>query len=190
MYYYINSNKFILTLRIVMENLTERKAIQSESHGRNINIHDLPGFFKPVIIKQGQNQFKTIEELDSEKNGTFAGLDSNSEEKKILSGNVRPYLTQKEIILNEVLANIPKEDVNKIIKVMETGKDEENKDEEDKTEAEKDGNDQEEVSGLNPKTEILTEKDPDETIILPNDELKKSLNKKNRNQPLYKQKIM
>ena len=166
-----------------MENITERSAKQSESHGRNANIHDLPDFFKPVIIKQGQNQFKTIEELDSEKNGTFTGFESNSDEKKFLSGNVRPYLTQKEIILNEVLANIGNNDEIEIIKVMEAEKDEEKIDQEDLKESEKDEK-EEEVSGLNPKTEILTEKDPDEIIILPNEELKKSLNKKNRNQPL------
>ena len=167
-----------------MENLTE-KAKQSDNLETNVNILDIPEFYKPVAFKKGQIQFKTIEELDSDKNGTFASLDSNSEEEKNFGGNVRPYLTQKEIILNEVLADIPKEDVNEIIKVMETDKDEEDKDEEDKEEAEKDENEQEEeVSGLNPKTEIFTEKDPDEIIILPNEELKKSLNKKNRNQPL------
>lgn len=167
-----------------MENLT-KKNVKPESVESNFYNRDLPDFFKPVTFKQGQKQFKTIEELDSEKNGTFTGLDSNSEEEKNFGGNVRPYLTQKEIILNEVLADIPKEDVNEIIKVMETEKDEEDKDEKDKEEAEKDENEkEEEVSGLNPKTEIFTEKDPDEIIILPNDELKKSLNKKNRNQPL------
>ena len=166
-----------------MENLNEKKVKRSDNLETNVNLLDIPEFYKPVAFKKGQNQFKTIEELDSDKNGTFAGLDSNSEEEKNFGGNV--YLTQKEIILNEVLANIPKEDVNEISKVMETEKNEENKDEEDKEKAEKDENEQEEeVSGLNPKTEIFTEKDPDEIIILPNDELKKSLNKKNRNQPL------
>jgi hypothetical protein len=167
-----------------MENLT-KKNVKPESVGSNFYNRDLPDFFKPVTFKQGQKQFKTIEELDSEKNGIFTGLESNSEEKKILGGNVRPYLTQKEIILNEVLANIKKDDEIEIIKVIESEKDEEKLDQEDLKESEKDENaKEEEVSGLNPKTEILTEKDPDEIIILPNEELKKSLNKKNRNQPL------
>lgn len=168
-----------------MENITERSAKQSESHGRNVNIHDLPESFKPVIFKQGQYKFKTIEELDSEKIGAFTGLESNSDEKKIFGENVRPYLTQKEIILKEVLANIKKEDLNEATNENEADKDEVKKYEEGKEDTGKDEKEkEEEVSGLNPKTEILTEKDPDEIIILPNEELKKSLNKKNRNQPL------
>jgi len=166
-----------------MENTTERSAKQSESHGKHVNIYDLPESFKPVIFKQGQNPFKTIEELDSDKNGTFTGFESNSEEKKNFSGNERPYLTQKEIILNEVLAKIKKEDEIEITNAVEAEKDEEKIDKEESEKDEKDEK-EEEVSGLNPKTEILTEKDPDEIIILPNEELKKSLNKKNRNQPL------
>ena len=203
-----------------MENITERSAKQSESHGRHVKIHDQPESLKPVIFKQGQNPFNTIEEPDSEKFVTFTGLESNLNEKKIFGGNVRPYLTQKEIILNEVLADIPEDDIRESTNKNEAdkdvvkkykdekekvGKDEKNeKDEDEDEEDEKDEDEdededdeneeveetvdedeiEEETSGLNPKTEILTEKDPDEIIILPNDDLKKSLNKKNRNQPL------
>lgn len=87
----------------------------------------------------------------------------------------KPFLTQKEIILKEVLKNIPEDDFNKIV----NGK------AKDKNEKEKDSNEKdEEVSRLNPESEILTEKDPDEIIILPNEDLKKTFNRKNKNQPL------
>lgn len=88
----------------------------------------------------------------------------------------KPNITQKEIILNEVLNEIPEEDIKKIINSLdeETVKDEENGKE----------NTAIEVSGLNPKSELITDKDPDELIMLPNDELRKTYNKKNRNQPL------
>lgn len=168
-----------------MENITERSAKQSESHGRHVNKHDLPESFKPVIFKQGQNPFNTIEEQDSKKIDTYKGFESNSDKKIIFNDYKRTYLTQKEIILNEVLANIPKENINEAVNKIETDKGEVKIDDEVKEETDKGENEkEEEVSGLNPKTEIITEKDPDEIIILPNEELKKSLNKKNRNQPL------
>lgn len=166
-----------------MENLTERKAKQSESHESNLSIHDLPEFYKPVIIKNRQNEFNSIEKPDSEIKSTFTGFKRNSDEKIIYGGYKRTYLTQKEIILNEVLSNIPKENINEAVNKIETDKDEVKKDEEIKEKTDIDEK-EEEISGLNPKTEILTEKDPDEIIILPNEELKKSFNKKNRNQPL------
>ncbi len=166
-----------------MENITERSAKQSESHGRQVNIHDLPDSFKPVIFKQGQNPFKAIEEQDSKKIDTYNSLESNTDEKIIFNDYKRTYLTQKEIILNEVLANIPKENINEAVNKIDTDNDEVKIEKDIKKETEKDEK-EDEVSGLNPKTEIITEKDPDEIIILPNEELKKSLNKKNRNQPL------
>jgi len=87
----------------------------------------------------------------------------------------KPFLTQKEIILNEVLDNIPEEDAKELIDGLKEETDEEEKDtKENETE----------VSRLNPETEIITEKDPDEIIILPNEELKKINNTKNKNHPL------
>jgi hypothetical protein len=48
---------------------------------------------------------------------------------------------------------------------------------------EKDGNTDEKESRLNPDSNVITKKDPDEIIMLPNDELKR-WNNRNRNQPL------
>lgn len=90
--------------------------------------------------------------------------------------NKKPFLTQKEIILKEVLKNIPEDDIKEIVNDMAEEKDE-------KDDKESKGKD-EEVSRLNPESEILTEKDPDEIIILPNEDLKKTFNWKNKNQPL------
>lgn len=81
-----------------------------------------------------------------------------------------PINSKKEIYLIEALNNIPAENIKeKIYKSEEkTGK----KITDDK------------VSGLNPKSEMSTEKDPDELIMLPKEELRKTYNKKNKNQPL------
>lgn len=87
----------------------------------------------------------------------------------------KPFLSEKEIILNEVLDNIPEEDAKELIDGLNEESEEEKKDTKES---------EPEVSRLNPESEIITEKDPDEIIILPNEDLKKNNNEKNKNHPL------
>ncbi|HMS33695.1 MAG TPA: hypothetical protein PKC91_06370 [Ignavibacteria bacterium] len=87
----------------------------------------------------------------------------------------KPFLSEKEIILKEVLDNIPEEDAKELIDGLNEESEEEKKDTKES---------EPEVSRLNPESEIITEKDPDEIIILPNEDLKKNNNEKNKNHPL------
>ena len=87
----------------------------------------------------------------------------------------KPFNSRTENIQNEDPDNIPEEDAEDLIDGLKEEEEEEEKDTEETGP---------EVSRLNPESEIITEKDPDELIILPNEDLKKINNKKNNNHPL------
>lgn len=129
----------------------------------------------PVIIEftneiQGQNKNNINSERVSEKKrDDIFPVSHKNPSSDILKKD--PDDGDEEIVFNEDLNAIPEEDLKFILDI-------------EAEEPDKKING-EEISGLNPKTETMTEKDPDELIILSNEVIKKAHNMKNRNQPLW-----
>ena len=113
------------------------------------------------------HNIKSIKEIELELEALGIPKEENFASEEFSERADMPYVSQKELILNEVLNSMAEENDDLDEKPEKTG-----------------GEKKSDVSRLNPESEILTEKDPDEVIILPNEEQRKINIKKNRNQPL------
>ena len=159
---------------IQMKKLKEKDLKDLKDVELHLEISDIPSVSKPGSFVPGKDGEQINEELIP------GSINNNiSKEVKHYNGNTSDeFITQKEIILKEVMENIPEEEVEELINVVKEEEREEKKDSESNS-GEKEGED----SRLNPDIQVLTEKDNDELIILPNEELRKMHNKRNRNQP-------